>query len=216
MIGLIKKDLLSGYRRVSPFSNIFVIVVDVALVLFLRNVYSLITIALVSMPVQMAGLVTTLKEIDMNSTGETYTLTLPYSWKDYVRGRYMAVMIDGMVQSMIGLVLVILHFFLNRLYAFPMYMLYWVAGVLMGLIFIFINAMGAFMGGLNASAVVYLITICFMVGGFLAFAFLDIDYQAILHIPPLFLWGGSIALCLCVGLLSYFVSITVMGRRRRK
>ncbi len=216
MIGLVKKDLLSAYRRVSPFSNLFVIAVNVALILFVRNVYSLITIALVSMPVQMAGLVATLKEIDMNSTGEMYTLTLPYNWKDGVRGRFLAVMIDGMVQCLLGLILVCLHFFLYRLYAFPTYLLYWAAGVLTGLIFIFINTMGGFLGGVNASAFIYLIMIAVMVGGFLMFTFMEIDYKMIFRASQAALWGGGIALCLGIGLISYYISIKVTGRRRRK
>lgn len=177
-----------------------------------RNIYSLVTVALVN----MAASATTLKEIDGNNNFAKYMLTLPYSWKDFVRGRYLAALTDGAMEALLGLVMVIIHFALCRLFSFPEYLLYWVAGVLMGLVFIAANVMASFMAGLNASAVVYMLSIAVVIGGFLAAVFLDIDIQAILNLPSYMLWILGIALCLIMGGGSYFFSMRAVRRSRRK
>ena len=177
-----------------------------------RNIYSLVTVALVN----MAASATTLKEIDGNNNFAKYMLTLPYSWKDFVRGRYLAALTDGAMEALLGLVMVIIHFALCRLFSFPEYLLYWVAGVLMGLVFIAANVMASFMAGLNASAVVYMLSITVVIGGFLAAVFLDIDIQAILNLPSYMLWILGIALCLIMGGGSYFFSMRAVRRSRRK
>lgn len=216
MKGLVIKDLVAYHRRTNTFSRLFVIVIDLLLILFMRNIYSLVTVAILIVPVNMAASATTLKEIDGNNNFAKYILTLPYSWKDFVRGRYLAALTDGAMEALLGLIMVILHFVLCRTFSFPVYLLYWAAGVLMGLAFIAANVMASFMAGLNASAIVYMLSIFVVLGGFLATAFLDIDIQAILNLPAYMLWILGIALCLIMSVSSYFLSMRAMRRNRRK
>ena len=110
MTGLVRKDLLAYYRRstVAPF--IIEIVIGLGLVLFLKNIYSLVTVAVLSMPMNMSGSPTTLKEIEANSMGERYALTLPYSWKDFVKGRFLTAFADGLGSAATGLILILIHY----------------------------------------------------------------------------------------------------------
>ena len=198
MTGLVRKDLLAYYRRstVAPF--IIEIVIGLGLVLFLKNIYSLVTVAVLSMPMNMSGSPTTLKEIEANSMGERYALTLPYSWKDFVKGRFLTAFADGLGSAATGLILILIHYLTVGTFSLPVYLQFWAGGFLLGCVYLSIN------------------TAVFTIAGFLAYILLDIKLDTLVTAEPVFLWMAGIITAAGISLLCVAVAFTAVKRSRRR
>lgn len=216
MTGLVRKDLLAYYRRstIAPF--IIEIVIGLALVLFLQNIYSLVTVAVLSMPLNMSGSPTTLKEIDTNSMGSKYVLTLPYSWREFVKGRFLTAYTDGLGSAVTGLILLLIHYLTVGLFSFPVYLLFWAGGFLLGAVYVSINTAASFFAGATATAVIYVFTAVVTIAGFLAYMVLDINLDVLLAIEPVFLWLGGIIAAAVICLLCVAVGFMAVKRSRRR
>ena len=216
MTGLVRKDLLAYYRRstVAPF--IIEIVIGLGLVLFLKNIYSLVTVAVLSMPMNMSGSPTTLKEIEANSMGERYALTLPYSWKDFVKGRFLTAFADGLGSAATGLILILIHYLTVGTFSLPVYLQFWAGGFLLGCVYLSINTAASFFVGATVTAVIYIVTAVFTIAGFLAYILLDIKLDTLVTAEPVFLWMAGIITAAGISLLCVAVTFTAVKRSRRR
>ena len=216
MTGLVRKDLLAYYRRstVAPF--IIEIVIGLGLVLFLKNIYSLVTVAVLSMPMNMSGSPTTLKEIEANSMGERYALTLPYSWKDFVKGRFLTAFSDGRGLAATGLILILIHYLTVGTFSLPVYLQFWAGGFLLGCVYLSINTAASFFVGATVTAVIYIVTAVFTIAGFLAYILLDIKLDTLVTAEPVFLWMAGIITAAGISLLCVAVAFTAVKRSRRR
>lgn len=216
MTGLVRKDLLAYYRRstVAPF--IIEIVIGLGLVLFLKNIYSLVTVAVLSMPMNMSGSPTTLKEIEANSMGERYALTLPYSWKDFVKGRFLTAFADGLGSAATGLILILIHYLTVGTFSLPVYLQFWAGGFLLGCVYLSINTAASFFVGATVTAVIYIVTAVFTIAGFLAYILLDIKFDTLVTAEPVFLWMAGIITAAGISLLCVAVAFTAVKRSRRR
>ncbi|MCR1843362.1 ABC-2 transporter permease [Murimonas intestini] len=216
MTGLVRKDLLAYYRRstVAPF--IIEIVIGLGLVLFLKNIYSLVTVAVLSMPMNMSGSPTTLKEIEANSMGERYALTLPYSWKDFVKGRFLTAFADGLGSAATGLILILIHYLTVGTFSLPVYLQFWAGGFLLGCVYLSINTAASFFVGATVTAVIYIVTAVFTIAGFLAYILLDIKLDTLVTAEPVFLWMAGIITAAGISLLCVAVAFTAVKRSRRR
>ena len=216
MTGLVRKDLLAYYRRstVAPF--IIEIVIGLGLVLFLKNIYSLVTVAVLSMPMNMSGSPTTLKEIEANSMGERYALTLPYSWKDFVKGRFLTAFADGLGSAATGLILILIHYLTVGTFSLPVYLQFWAGGFLLGCVYLSINTAASFFVGATVTAVIYIVTAVFTIAGFLAYILLDIKLDTLVTAEPVLLWMAGIITAAGISLLCVAVAFTAVKRSRRR
>lgn len=216
MTGLVRKDLLAYYRRstVAPF--IIEIVIGLGLVLFLKNIYSLVTVAVLTMPMNMSGSPTTLKEIEANSMGERYALTLPYSWKDFVKGRFLTAFADGLGSAATGLILILIHYLTVGTFSLPVYLQFWAGGFLLGCVYLSINTAASFFVGATVTAVIYIVTAVFTIAGFLAYILLDIKLDMLVTAEPVFLWMAGIITAAGISLLCVAVAFTAVKRSRRR
>ena len=216
MTGLVRKDLLAYYRRstVAPF--IIEIVIGLGLVLFLKNIYSLVTVAVLSMPMNMSGSPTTLKEIEANSMGERYALTLPYSWKDFVKGRFLTAFADGLGSAATGLILILIHYLTVGTFSLPVYLQFWAGGFLLGCVYLSINTAASFFVGATVTAVIYIVTAVCTIAGFLAYILLDIKLDTLVTAEPVFLWMAGIITAAGISLLCVAVAFTAVKRSRRR
>lgn len=216
MTGLVRKDLLAYYRRstIAPF--IIEIVIGLAIVLFLPNIYSVVTVAVLTMPLNMSGSPTTLKEIDTNSMGARYVLTLPYSWRDFVKGRFLTAYTDGLGSALTGLLLLIIHYLTVGLFSLPVYLMFWVGGFLLGAVYVSVNTAASFFAGVTATAVIYVVTAGVTIAGFLAYMLLDINLDVLMAIEPVFLWLGGIIAAATICVLCVSVGFMAVKRSRRR
>ena len=166
------------------------------------------------MPMNMSGSPTTLKEIEANSMGERYALTLPYSWKDFVKGRFLTAFADGLGSAATGLILI--HYLTVGTFSLPVYLQFWAGGFLLGCVYLSINTAASFFVGATVTAVIYIVTAVFTIAGFLAYILLDIKLDTLVTAEPVFLWMAGIITAAGISLLCVAVAFTAVKRSRRR
>lgn len=214
MVGLVRKEVLAYYRRMSRVSFAFDLVIALGLVFLMRSVYSMITLALLVMPINMSSSPTTFKEMDTEGVEGRYTLTLPYCWKDLVLGRFLAGLWDGAMQAGLFLAFTMLHYFTVHSLPFSGYVQLWLAGVLLGLLMLSINMAVSFIAEITGTVVFYLCSIGLAMGGVVLSMLAGVDLITFLTQPPALLWAAAILLVAVVGAASYLLSIHALERSR--
>ena len=210
MTGLIQRDLLISFRRLSKMSYIMEAVYFLFLLLFFNNIYGPLTFFLLATPINMSGLPNTMKEMDSNYRGMRSARLLPYSKKDIVRGRFLSAVCYQLFYILEMILFAVCHHFIKGGLSLQVYLLFIAGGWLAGLFLTAVNLLTSFTSGLNTSAIIYLITIVLLVGGYWAFIFLGSRTGISKQISSLNItWVLIIAVCFNIlfWLVSYSISV---------
>ena len=217
MKGHVLRDLLICYRRTSKISYITDVIIFLFFLLVLRNHYSCITYLLCVMPLNMSGMPTVMKEMDVNQKGLWLTSLYPVSSKSLVLSRYVAVFIQQLHYVAMMLLYILLHTLLYQEYSFGGYLQMFFLAWMMGILFAAINLIACFTSSLNVAATLYAGMVILVVIGYLLCSVLfDINFAFLLQMNTLLLLGGiGLAVALIV-IVTYFISLQFFLRQRAK
>lgn len=217
MKGLIYRDLLICYRRTSKINYIIDVIFFLFFLLVLRNHYSCITYLLCVMPLNMSGMPTAMKEIDVNEKGLWLASLYPVSSKSLVLSRYMAVFIQQLHYVAMMLLYILLHAVLYQEYSFEGYLQMFFLAWMMGILFAAINLIACFTSSLNVAATLYAGLVVLVVIGYLLFnIFFDIDFIFLFQMNSLLLLGGTALGVTLIVIVTYFISLQFFLRQRAK
>lgn len=217
MKGLVLRDLLICYRRTSKMNYITDVIFFLFFLLVLRNHYSCITYLLCVMPLNMSGMPTVMKEMDVNQKGLWLTSLYPVSSKSLVLSRYVAVFIQQLHYVAMMLLYILLHAVLYQEYSFGGYLQMFFLAWMMGILFAAINLIACFTSSLNVAATLYAgMVVLVVIGYLLCSVLLDIDFTFLFQMNTLLLLGGiGFAVALIV-IVTYFISLQFFLRQRAK
>lgn len=205
MKGLIYRDIISFFRRTSKISWFFDLVFILLFAFVIKGPGAVPTYLLLVQPINMSGAASTLKELDTNYSGR-FALTLPVSHSQQVISRYVSSFLLMAVHLAECVAFLLLHYFYTGMYDLKVYLFYFAACILIGMVMTSVNTLTAFVMGLNASAIVYLITIVIALLAYLAYWLLDFDFLVILQLSNLQILALGTVLTAVIVAISYTIS----------
>lgn len=217
MKGLIYRDLITFYRRITKGTYIQEFIFFFIFLLVLRNRFSCITYLLCVLPLNMSSMPTVMKEMDVNLKGMRAALLYPVSMKELVGSRYLSVFLQQLYYVAIMLVYVTLHFFIYGTYSFGDYLMLCGLSWMLGILFASFNLIACFGSSLNTAAIVYMgILVLVAMGYFIPTIFLDVDFALILQMNPVFLLGGACLAVVLIAGFTYLISIKILTKQLHK
>lgn len=217
MKGLICRDLLICYRRTSKINYITDAIFFLFFLLVLRNYYSCITYLLCVMPLNMSGMPTIMKEMDVNQKGLWLTSLYPVSPKSLVLSRYMAVFIQQLHYVAMMLLYILLRAALYQEYSFGGYLQMFFLAWMIGILFAAMNLIACFTSSLNVAATLYAGLVVLVVIGYLLCNILfDIDFSFLFQMNSLLLLGGTALGVTLIVIVTYLISLQFFLRQRAK
>ena len=127
--------------------------------------------------INMSGAASTLKELDTNYSGR-FALTLPATHSQQVLSRFVASYLIFTIHLAECVIFMSLHYFIKGQFDFSTYLFYLVAGILIGVILTAVNTLSSFIMGLNATAVMYLLTVLIVGAFYVLYWLFDINLIA--------------------------------------
>lgn len=205
MRGLIYKDLIAFFRKTHIVSWIFDIVFICVFIFAIPGAGAVPTYLLLVQPINMSGAASTLKELDTNYSGR-FALTLPATHSQQVLSRFVASYLIFAIHLSECVIFALLHYFIKGQFDFSTYLFYLTAGILIGVILTAVNTLSSFIMGLNATAVMYLLTVLIVGAFYVLYWLFDINLIAFLNLsrPQMLLFGTATAAVIFV--VSYLVS----------
>lgn len=219
MSGLVYRDLLTYYRKNTKVTYILEVVYFLFFLLVLRNIYGAITFLVIAAPISMSGLPATMKDLDSNYKGMMSARLMPYTQRDIVTSRFKAAFSCHLLYLTEMLIFCILHHAITGDISWKTYFLLFLGGWLSAIFITCVNLLSSFITGMNAAAIIYLITAVLPVALFLLIMLTDL-YEIIMPLftgnHPYIFWIFAVLLDVIMVAVSYLISVNRFTKQRAK
>lgn len=212
--GLAYRDVLIFWRRNSKKNYIYNAVLFLVLALAVGRFGAATYIFLMAMA-QMTTAPVMLKEADVNHKGWLFSLSLPCSEREIVRGRFLAAYLIQLPYLISMPVFSVIHSLVHRCYPPEYYMKLMLAAWICAIIITAVNLTVSFAAGMDVVAVLYMLLICLFVLGYLIVMLTDIDLTFLFFLNEWLLIAAGFALAFLVTGICYLLAVNIYKKQKR-
>ncbi len=213
-MGLAYRDVLIFWRKNSKKSYIYNAVLFLVLALAVGKFGAATYMFLMAMA-QMTTAPVMLKEADINHKGWLFSLSLPCSEREIVRGRFLAAFLIQVPYLLSMPVFSVIHHLAHRSYTPEYYVKLMLTAWICAIIITAINLTVSFAAGMDVVAVLYMVLICLLVVGYLIVTLADIDLSFLLFINEWLLIAAGFAFALLVTGICYLLAVRIYRKQKK-
>ncbi len=214
MLGLAYRDVLIFWRRNSKKSYIYNGVLFLVLAFAVGRFGAAAYMLLMAMA-QMTTAPVMLKEADTNYKGRLFSLSLPCSEKDVVRGRFLAAFFIQIPYLISMPVFSVLHHLAHTVFTPDYYIKLMLSAWICGIIITAINLTVSFAAGMDVVSVLYTVLICLLVVGYLVVMLLDIDLSFLFVVNEWLLIAAGFVLAFAVAGICYMLAVKIYRKQKK-
>ena len=214
MLGLAYRDVLIFWRRNSKKSYIYNGVLFLVLAFAVGRFGAAAYMLLMAMA-QMTTAPVMLKEADTNYKGRLFSMSLPCSEKDVVRGRFLAAFFIQIPYLISMPVFSVLHHLAHPVFTPDYYIKLMLSAWICGIIITAINLTVSFAAGMDVVAVLYTVLICLLVVGYLVVMLLDIDLSFLFFVNEWLLIAAGFVLAFAVAGICYMLAVKIYRKQKK-